>query len=350
MSENRAALAARLFEGWDEDTPQTETWPALEEAGLDLLAVPEALGGSGGSLGEAADVLRAAGRHAVPLPLAETGLLAGWALAASGLQVPRGPLSAVPVHRTPNEEVTLRREGEGWSLSGRVRRVPWAREAKRLVVIGRAEDGIRVASVDPAACGMTLGENMAGEPRDDVVFDEARAAAGEVAEAGPGVGTEGLLLRGALARSVLMSGALERVLELSLRYATERRQFGRPIGRFQAVQQQLAVLAGEVAAADAAASAAVESVELKGIEEAAFEVAAAKVRVGEAAGVAAGISHQVHGAVGFTERHPLRHATLRLWSWREEFGSESEWAGYLGGVVLGRGPERLWPTVTTPSG
>ncbi len=154
-------------------------------------------------------------------------------------------------------------------------------------------------------------------------------------------------MRGALARSVLMTGALERALGFSVSYAKERHQFGRPIGRFQAIQHQLATLAGETAAAGAAADAAVAAMESAGdAAGAAFEIAAAKVRTAEAAGTAAAIAHQVHGAIGFTERHPLGHSTRRLWAWRDEFGTESEWASRLGDLVAGNGPENLWPVLT----
>jgi len=84
------------------------------------------------------------------------------------------------------------------------------------------------------------------------------------------------------------------------------------------------------------------------IAEAVVEISAAKVRIGEAAGTAAAITHQVHGAIGCTERHTLRHFTLRLWSWRDEFGAESEWASRLGDIVARRDAEALWPTITSP--
>jgi len=202
-----------------------------------------------------------------------------------------------------------------------------------------------VAAVDPGCCGISRGENLAGETRDDVTLDGVHAAGDEVAPAGGGVDEERLRLRGALTRSVLMAGALDRVLELSVSHASERHQFGRPIGRFQAVQQQLATLAGEVAAAGTAADAAVVAAELG---DATFEVASAKVRTGEAAGKAAAIAHQVHGAIGFTERHPLHESTRRLWAWRDEFGAESEWAERLGSIIGGCGPENLWPILTAP--
>ena len=77
-----------------------------------------------------------------------------------------------------------------------------------------------------------------------------------------------------------------------------------------------------------------------------FEVSAAKIRVGEAAGVSAGLVHQVHGAIGFTYEHSLHFATRRLWSWRAEFGSESAWAIELGRRVAARGADNLWNDLT----
>ena len=102
----------------------------------------------------------------------------------------------------------------------------------------------------------------------------------------------------------------------------------RPIGKFQAIQQYLAVMAGQVAgalgAADIAAEAIAEDVRV-------LPIAAAKVRTGEAASISAAIAHQVHGAIGFTHEHSLHFFTKRLWSWRDEFGSEAEWSGLLVG-------------------
>ena len=120
-------------------------------------------------------------------------------------------------------------------------------------------------------------------------------------------------------------------------------QFGRPIGRFQAIQQNLAVLAGQAAAATAAAEAAIE-VAVRDLGSPL--VAAAKIRTGEAAGIGASIAHQVHGAIGFTQEHRLHYSTRRLWSWRDEFGNEAYWARRLGGVVAAAGADRLWHGIT----
>ena len=81
--------------------------------------------------------------------------------------------------------------------------------------------------------------------------------------------------------------------------------------------------------------------------ETAFEIAAAKIRVGEAAGLGAGIAHQSHGAIGFTYEHSLHFVTRRLWSWRAEFGGESHWSLEQGREVAARGAEALWPHLTS---
>jgi acyl-CoA dehydrogenase len=133
-----------------------------------------------------------------------------------------------------------------------------------------------------------------------------------------------------------------------VRYAGERIQFGRPIGRFQAVQQQLALAAAEVAAASAAAEAAARVATGDGIGAAStrFAIAAAKARTSEAAGAVARIAHQVHGAIGFTREHDLRLFTTRLWAWREEDGSDAEWNTEVGAMALAAGPDELWPIVS----
>ncbi|WP_433478478.1 acyl-CoA dehydrogenase family protein [Spirillospora sp. CA-142024] len=301
-----------LEETADEILSRPDPWPALEEAGLALAGVPEEAGGSGGDLADAAVVLRAAGYHAASVPLAETGALAGRLLAGAGLPVPPGVLTAM------SGEAEAVEDAGGWTLNGTFRRVPWARSARFLVVLG---NGL-VSLVDPARAQITEGANVAGEPRDDVVLSGVRVEA-----AAPcAVDAAELRRRGALARAVQLTGAMRRALDLSVRYAGEREQFGRPIGRFQAVQQMLAELAGEATVADVAVRAAV------GTPGDPVAVAAAKANASRAAGTVAAIAHQVHGALGVTEEHVLRRVTLRLWSWRDEYG-ETAWADELGAAA-----------------
>ena len=319
----------RVAEGFD-----PALWDALEELGFTLVSVPEEAGGSGGSLGDAATVLRVAGRTAARVPLAETALLGGWLLASAGLPVPAGPITVV----AEADDLVLSREDGGWRLSGSAVWVPWASCAGTIAVLA---DGY-VAALDPAGWTATAGANMAGEPRDDVLV-RARLDDAAVAPAPPGVDAAALHRRGALARAIAMSGALDRVLELTIAYAREREQFGRPIGRFQAIQQYLAELAGEATATAAAVEAAVTAEEAG---PAPVAVAAAKVRAGLAAGRGAPIAHQVHGAIGATDEHELHLYTRRLWSWRDEFGSETEWSIDLGRRFAAQGPDGIWPAIT----
>ena len=329
---------ARLLDAARRDGWSPELWRIVEESQLPLISIAEAAGGAGGSLSDWAAVLRLAGRFAAPIPLAETGI-AGWMLADSRLPIPRGPLAFGPVH---GETITARHDGAHWRLSGSMQRVPWARVAQHLVVLAAGPDGAIVACVDPTHCKITPGHNLAYEPRDDVTLDNV-VVSGSLAAPVSGANQAALGLRGALARSLLMAGALETALELSVRYATERVQFGRKIGQFQAIQHELARFAGEVAATVACALSAAGALE-RG-ENVLLAVASAKIRSAHAAQEGALIAHQVHGAIGVTAGYALHHSTLRLWAWREEFGNEAHWAMELGRAIAGAGADRLWPTL-----
>lgn len=350
MSELRTLLAetvTRLFtdlvtkeliESAERGAWPDKLWGALEAGGLTLPLVPEARGGAGGTWEDAHVLVRAAGRHTAPVPLPET-IVGAWLLAGAGLDVPAGPLTLAPVRS--DDRLRLARSGGAWRVSGAASRVPWGDAARHVVLVADADGATHVALAGRDAARAATDRSLALEPRDTLTFADAPVVA--AAPAGPRVPAHAIRLYGALVRSVQMAGALEGLLQQSVRYATERRQFGRPIGNFQAIQHALAVLAGHVAAAGIAAEHACRAAD-KGHPE--FEIACAKVRVGEAAGVAAGIAHQVHGAIGFTYEHSLHFWTRRLWSWRAEFGSESRWAVEVGRAVAGRGAGALWPDLT----
>jgi acyl-CoA dehydrogenase len=316
-------------------------WDALEESGLTLTWVPDTLGGAGAEMTDGFAVLRVAGRAAAPVPLAET-LLAGWLLAQGGIEAPAGPMTIAPVYEDGHIELT------DHTLRGRARHVPFARTAKHIAVLAYHEGAAVVALVAADGLAIAHGKSLAGEPSDTVSFDGATAIAiGPV----PELDTLSLVQLGAAARAQQMAGALEHILDQSVQWSLDRVQFGRAIAKFQAVQHNLATLAGEVAAAGAAADAAAEAIARHGVgsDIVAAEVAVAKLRVGEAAGAGAAIAHQVHGAMGFTYEHSLHHATRRLWAWREEFGNETHWATQLGHMVAARGADELWPFLTQGS-
>ena len=332
-----ALITKELIESAEQGAWPEKLWRALEEGGLTLPLVSEAAGGAGGSWLDAHVVVRASGRHTAPVPLAET-IIAGWLLSRAGLQVPFGPLTIAPVRA--GETLALAHRAGALTVTGTATRVPWGRHAGHVVTVGDVDGRPTIALVATSGARITEGTNLAREPRDTLSFDGASVLAAAPAA---GVTADTIRLHGAMARAAQMAGALDACLEQAVRYATERKQFGRPIGSFQAIQQNLAVLAGHVAASGIAAESAFRAAE-RG--DARFEIAVAKIRVGEAAGVGAGIAHQTHGAIGFTYEHALHFATRRLWSWRAEFGSESAWARELGAAVAARGADALWPDLT----
>jgi acyl-CoA dehydrogenase len=181
-----------------------------------------------------------------------------------------------------------------------------------------------------------------------VTFDRVQPISIESAPQGFDQNT--LMLMGGVARSLQIAGALESMLDISVRYSNERVAFEKKISKFQAVQHILAKLAGESAAALTAATSAADTIanaaSLDG-DGVFLEAVAAKIRCAEAAEKGAAIAHQVHGAIGFTIEHILHRYSLRALSWRDDFGSESYWAVELGKRVAARGADELWPLVAS---
>lgn len=312
-------------------------WDALEELGLTRTWVPDTLNGAGAGVMDGFEVLRVAGANAVAVPLAET-LIAGWALSNASLETPLGCMAII----TPdNGSISVGADGK---LSGRATKVAFARDAANIVVEIPGPDGPTVAQVAASACTIEPHENLAKESRDTVVLNHVSPIA--IGSCAPT--SVSAFALGAAVRSMQMAGALQAILDISVQYSTERVAFERPIGKFQAVQHNLARLAGEVAAANAAANSVAFTLEQEGQQgdSVFFEIASAKVRVGEAANEGAMIGHQTHGAIGFTQEHILHRYTHRLWSWRDDFGDENYWALRLGEHVAGLGADEFWPTLT----
>lgn len=131
-----------------------------------------------------------------------------------------------------------------------------------------------------------------------------------------------------------MAGALSAIEALTVDYVRTRKQFGREIGRFQAIQQQIAVLTEEVIAAHMAAGMAFVGEPAKISEN---RAAAAKLRCNRAAFRAASIAHAVHGAIGVSEDYGLHRFTGRLRQLAMAHGGETTWAQKLGDWVLNEG-------------
>lgn len=295
----------RAIEGGASAAP---LWDAVAGTGLLELLAPEEQGGAALALAELFPVLHLLGRHAVPLPIGES--LVARALLPAG-QVPDGMLALAPAVRA--------REGGGW----RCPNVPFGALAEHLM----ADDGEQL-----------LLFSCAGARRERTGIHGSLAATLDfAADAAPArLPRHGDAARafGAALYAALLSGALARAFDLTLQYGNDRQQFGKAIGKFQAIQHQLAVMAQLVAAARIAAEAAFEA---SGRAPALLAAAMAKARASEAAAPCASVAHAVHGAIGVTAEYDLQLHTRRLHEWRIAHGSETHWHGVVGQAVLAAG-------------
>ncbi|MFP3581510.1 acyl-CoA dehydrogenase family protein [Arthrobacter sp. SIMBA_036] len=322
----------------------SDLWGSLKTTGVDKALLPESKGGIGVNWAVACELLEIAGNNAAAVPLAET-MIGHWLIDLAGAQETDQPTIAFASTDAP---VHLSRSGDVWHVEGTLRRVPWGSTSTHVVFMSDSPSP-QLVVVDRQASGVsvTSGRNLAGDARDDIRLEGVIPVEVVPAPFEP----RSLLVIAAIARSALMAGALERALTLSVDYANMRVQFGRPIGKFQAIQQNVSVLATQAAAARAATEAGSEAIDewLASEDESLFHSVAAlsaKIRTGEAAGAGAAIAHQVFGAIGFTEELNLQLFTKQLWSWRDEFGNEAFWADELGRQILGEELETtLWRTL-----
>ena len=334
------AVQAAEDAGWAPDI-----WGPVAEAGFAWIGVAAEAGGSGGSLADACEVLRIAGTRAAPIPLAETGVLGGWLLAAAGLELPDGPVTVTP--GTADDTLTATGNDDGTvTLTGRASRVPWAASADRIASLVDVDGELTVVSVAPSHVLCSPATNVAGEPRPTVDFDGVTVPASAIGRPGPDVTAESFRLRGALSRATLMAGAMEAMSTLTVDYTEERQQFGRPVGRFQAVQQHLVWGAQDAVLTKMAAAVATREAN-RDILGARFEIAAAKAIADECASTATRWAHQAHGAMGMTQEYALHHLSRRLWAWRHEYSRPGEWTRAVGREAEQAGADGLYPLIAS---
>ncbi len=330
------ALLARADQGeW-----AASLWADVCQAGLPHAFAPESAGGVGLPWSDVAALIRLAGYYAVPLPLPET-ILANWLWSNAGGEALNGPVVLAPVHY--GDRFSLIAKGEDLAASGRARHIPWLSMADHILVYATGpghREHLCLVNIPPDSGASR--RNVANEPRQAFELSDFRISVSDVKPLSKSLGELGIVPFVAAIRAQQIVGAMERCVEFALRYANERVQFGRPIAKFQAIQQMLAVAAGQLAAATAAADGLAET---EALDENPFIVAVAKARCSEAVGQVAAICHQVHGAMGFTREHPLHFFTRRLWAWRDEGGSETFWQEWIGRRVSEKGGDALWPMI-----
>jgi acyl-CoA dehydrogenase len=306
-------------------------WKLVTDSGFDKALAPESAGGSGLSLSEVRPVLEACGRYAAPIPLGEAILAHGFA-GVCGVTLPDGVVTAAPA--------SVDDEGEHVYATA----VPFGANADWVLAVPAGEVAY-VFAVSHAKFTPHPGLLAANES--DMAWHLAAAHATIKVPAGAD-----WRVAGAALRVCQIAGALDSLLELTTRYSRERTQFGRALAKFQAIQQQIAVLAEDTFAARMASSVACDVLPNENLPfplgegpgervsprervlPVASQVAAAKVVASEAASRASNIAHAIHGAMGITEEYDLQLFTRCLLAWRMQYGSEGYWAAQVGNALL----------------
>lgn len=290
-----ALVTPEVIRQIEDGSSGADLWRELDQSGFADAMLPEAAGGAGIGLAQAFPLVLAAGEYCVPVPFAETMVARGM-LAAQGADAPAG---AAIVFAAPSAII------------------PGGRLASHALVDRTGTPTLVVATA--------LGNDLFGAGG-CTSMDEGEVVAAIKADG------DAVMLAAAAVASGLMAGAMARVMDMALRYASERQQFGRSLGKFQAIQQQLAVLAEQVLSAQVAARTA-----FVGTSFEPARVAAAKCRANEAAAIVCNIAHAVHGAIGVTAEFDLQLYTRRIKQWQLAFGSENYWATRLGEARLTSG-------------
>ncbi|MCP2091792.1 UNVERIFIED_ORG: hypothetical protein J2Y81_007898 [Paraburkholderia sediminicola] len=281
-------------------------WNALTEGGFADLLVSESVGGAGLSLLDASPLIAACGRYALPVPLAYTMLVRAL-LDPKSLESLTGPItiSASVVRHTGD---VLRCDN-----------VPFGQVSEWVMV---EESGLcHLWSLEAA---FVERDGVEGSLDASVTWSKRPRSIP--------LSYNGTRIPGATITAMLISGAMERVLEMTIAYANERSQFGRAIAKFQAIQQQVSVLAELTFATRMASRLACSP---SSWTPSIGGAAVAKAYASQAAAAAAGIAHAVHGAIGITAEHDLHLYTRRLHAWRRAFGAETAWHEEIGAAWLG---------------
>jgi acyl-CoA dehydrogenase len=281
-------------------------WHKVGQVEIPAIGINEADGGVGGSLADVAALIQLAAYRATPLPLLENHL-ASFLVAETGLDPIDGPLTFAGLGPDAVPRVI-----DG-TLTGRVEAVPWAGAATAAVVLTADESGRDViAIIDLVDVALEPHVDLAGTPIPTVILDGAAVRVASLAD------RDALVRRAEVLHCADLAGLLRRLYDLTAQYVSERQQFGKPVGSFQAVQIHTVTLAQAASIAMLAVDRAVSAVADGGGR---LEAAAASVVVGEHAVLAARAAHQAHGAIGMTREYPLQQLTRRLQARRQAWGS-----------------------------
>ncbi|MBD8035307.1 acyl-CoA dehydrogenase [Solibacillus sp. A46] len=315
-----------LLEGnlWAENV-----WQLLLENELHNVAVSEEDGGAGGDIEDLLALYGLIGKYAAPVPFIEH-TLANYLLKQIDIK---------GYEQLTTYSITTPLQLKEDTLFGTVKHVPWAKYAEKIVVLAQEGSQQFIVVADLKNVLLKNGTNLAAEPRSEAVFEKVKALQKVPITAQQYVALSKLVTAASVSK---MNGALTTAFQLSVQFSKEREQFGRPIHRFQLVQQHLANMAGEQTLMTVATN-NVQTLLVDGQEG--VEVAYTRLRMDDASRVVTTAAHQVHAAIGVTHEHRLHQFTRRLWAWRDEEFTARYWKQQLAKQVL-ESKMDLWESMT----
>ena len=308
----------------------TDVWALLNENEILSIAISEKHGGAQGDIEDLMGLYHLVGKYAVPIPFVET-TFANFILQ----QLQGQPISGSATFNVLEQGAII----ENGQLKGTLTNVAWARHVEQLVTVAKDGEQLIIAQIALTSKDIKQHKNLAGEPRDTVLLDH------EIVQQVT-ITYETLQKFQAYytaAKNAQIAGAIDKVFDLTVRYSKEREQFGRPIHRFQLVQQHLAQLAGE----QAIVSAAIENV-TAALVQGRFvdEIGYTTIRLEEAIKLVTASAHQVFAAIGVTHEHSLHQYTRRLWSWREDGLTATYWKKQIACMLLESNESDIWEYLT----
>jgi alkylation response protein AidB-like acyl-CoA dehydrogenase len=343
----------RLRDAKDETGFSRELWEDFAEMGFSGLLIPEQFGGSGLGSVEAGIVMEEIGRTLMPSPFLATSVLAASALARGGSQAQKSQhlpriadgslLAALAIdegakHRPLQTNMQAVRSGNGFKLNGDKSFVVDGHTADLLIVAARTagsageKNGVTLFLVDPKTKGIATERTIMVDAHNAarIIFDNVEVNADSVlGEVDQGFQLlDGVLNIGRGAVASEMVGLSEEVFGRTVAYLKERKQFGKAIGEFQALQHRAAQLYIEIEITRAAVLKALQALDADPAK-AAGAVAVAKARAGTTATLAVQEGVQMHGGMGMTDQFDIGFFMKRARVCQELFGDANYHADQL---------------------
>ncbi|MGM5069149.1 acyl-CoA dehydrogenase family protein [Rhodococcus qingshengii] len=317
-------LVVDLVEAENDSGHGDTQWAMFDEAGLFAVGIDEAIGGSGGTVGDLVVIAEAAGSTGSTIPFIEFSI-ARWILAASNNPRDAGTRStAVLVDLQEEDILTGTHTIEEVAGASSVDTIVLCTSHGAIVALSTSDPGVRIEAMS----------NLAHGSSDTVVISgsaERHVLDGTISQ-------HAIADRFALLRAAALSGAVRGAYELTRGYVRTREQFGAPLVKLPAVASGIATMRTKVLESKAAVDAALKS-------DSSIPALAARVVSARCATDAARLAHQLHGAMGTTREYPLHKLTTALWAWRDADRSETTWSQLLGERIVTDGEVSAWDTL-----